>query len=413
MEGVGGQYFFNHTQKMKLLSPEVAKVIAALGGNVGKNHVETDPEKIKQQEIAAAARLEHAQKMEAAGISKSDIEKYMKNANEVMHTGNTGYGEELIPTNVLSEQVIDMIPTYGTFLPSLPGFHGTNMPVSQLVDVIGEVPFFDGNTEPTTGALGPVGQATHKLGTAKVTITQSSFIAKVAISKKELNHSITDLEALIKERLARSAVRTIEALILNADSANAGATGNVNLDDSTPASTAYYMQQANGLRRLALATAIDAGTLDTGDFIDLMNLLGDLFGDGSNCLWLTNRRTYNKALGLDSFADAAKRGEKSTIAGNAVTNVHGADVFIGRDVPLTEADGKVSVTAGNNVKGGIHLLYKPSVQYGYGQPLEIDIEKVPGKGVNIVATFEFGFSIAQKLAGMTDSSVASAIDITV
>ena len=93
--------------------------------------------------------------------------------------------------------------------------------------------------------------------------------------------------------------------------------------------------------------------------------------------------------------------------------VFGADLFNLRDVDLTEADGKVSVTPGNNTKGSIHLLYKPSVQYGYGQPLEIDIEKAPGKGINIVATFEFGFSIANKLAGMTDASVASAINITV
>lgn len=390
----------------KLLSPEVAKVLSALKLDVSQ-------EQLDQLEANKAKRLEDAQKMEAAGLSKEEIDGYMKNANEIMHTGNTGAGKELVPLNVLSQEIINMIPKYSTFLDALPGFHGTNMPISQKVAVIGEVGFFEGNTEQTTGALGPSPQATHKLATGEVTINQGMFIARVSVSKRELNYAITDLEALIKERLASSAARTVEALILNADSANAGATGNVNLDDGTPSSTAYYMQQANGIRRAALAAAVNAGTLDMGDFISLMNILGDLYGDGSQALWITNRRTYNKALGLADFADASKRGEATTISGKAVTNVFGADMFIARDNPLTEADGKVSGTPSNNTLGSIHLLHKAAVQYGYGQPLEIEVVKVPGKGVDIVATFEFGFAIAQQLAGQADSSVASAINITV
>lgn len=392
----------------KLLSPEVAKVLEALGNGV------TTEQELAQIEANKAKRLEHAAKMEAAGLSKEDIEGYMKNANEIMHTTNTGAGKELIPVNVLSEEIIDMIPKYSTFLSALPGFHGTNMPVSAKVAAIGEVGFFEGNTEQTTGALGPSPQATHKLATGEVTITQGMFIARVAVTKRELNYSIVDLEALIKERLASAAARTIEALILNADSANAGATGNVNSDDETPPATAYYMQQANGIRRAALATAVDAGTLDAGDFLSLMNLLGDLYGDGSQALWITNRRTYNKALGLDQFTDSSKRGAKNTVEGGPVDEVYGADLFVARDNPLTEADGKVSFdTPANNVKGSLHLVYKPAIQYGYGQPLEIEVERVPGKGVNIVATFEFGFSIATGLAGQSEQAVASAINITV
>jgi len=391
-----------------MFHPDVQKALAALG--VGKNAA-------PEAEVAElnAKRLANAQKMEEAGIEKSEIEMYMKNANEVMHTGNTGYGAELIPTDVLMGELVDLIPKYATFLGQLPGFHGTDMPVSAKVAVIGEAGFFYPNSEPTTGALGPVGQATHRLATGEVTITQGQFIAKIALSKRELNYSITDLEALIKRRLAESAARTIEALIINAD-AEPGATGNVNKDDGTPsATTDYYMEQDHGLRELGIngsGTAVAGGTFDMGDLVGAMNILGDLAANPADLLWLFNRATYNEALLLDEFSKANERGAASVIAGNAISNIYGADLFIARDLPKTEADGKVSATPSNNTKGQIVLFNKNSVQYGYGQPLEIDVEKVAGKGVNIVATFEFGFTVAQKLAGQADSSVAVVRDIT-
>lgn len=390
---------------MKILHPEVAKALQALGlSPEGVQAAQPTPAEVE----ANAKRLEVAQKMEAAGIDKAEIEAYMKNANEVMHTGNTGYGEELIPTNVLSEEIIDMIPKYATFLGQLPGFHGTNMAISEEVAVIGETGFFYPNSEATTGALGPVGQATHRLATGKVTISQGQFIAKVAISKRELRYSVTDLEALIKKRLAESAARTIEALIINGDS-EGGSTGNVNLDDATPPATSYYLEIDHGLRELAIngsGLTVNGGTFDMSDLIAAMNLLGDLAANPADLLWLFNRATYNQALNLDAFAKANERGAASTIAGNAITNIFGADLFIARDLPKTELDGKVSSTASNNTLGQIVLFNKNAVQYGYGQPLEIEVERVPGKGINIVATFEFGFTIAQLLAGQTDSSVA-------
>ena len=52
--------------------------------------------------------------------------------------------------------------------------------------------------------------------------------------------NIVDVVATIQRKLASSAARTQEALILNGDT-TAGATGNVNSDDGAPASTSYYL----------------------------------------------------------------------------------------------------------------------------------------------------------------------------
>jgi len=62
------------------------------------------------------------------------------------------------------------------------------------------------------------------------------MILTVDISKKLLNHSIADIEAKVNEQLSKSAIRTVESMIINADSSNLS-TGNVNCDDAVPSET--------------------------------------------------------------------------------------------------------------------------------------------------------------------------------
>ena len=64
--------------------------------------------------------------------------KLQKNANEVLHTTQTGYGAELVPDQILSMNVIDMTPQFGSFLNMLPGYHGSNMGKKETVPVIGD-----------------------------------------------------------------------------------------------------------------------------------------------------------------------------------------------------------------------------------------------------------------------------------
>lgn len=365
-----------------------------------------------------AKRITEERKLRAE--EKAEAGNYEKNANEVEHTGNTGYGLELVPTNVVQAEILDVVPKYATFLTSLPGFHGYDMAISEKVPIIGEVGFFRGNTEWTTGA-GAIAQGTNLLATDSVTITQKGFILSADVSYRELEYATGDLAKILKDRLGNAWARTAEAAIINGDT-TAGATGNVNSDDQAPATTFaaiggsahYSLQIGSGLVRLGVdATIVNAGTLDIADFTDTMNKLGDYAANPADCLWLFNRKTYNKALNLQPFYDAAQRGEKSTLAGNAITNLHGADLFIPRDFGLAEADGKQSATGSNNTLGRFLMFWKYAVQHGYGKNFEIDVFKIPGKGVQIVATVDWGFATVDQKAGQTDKSVGMAANITV
>jgi hypothetical protein len=91
----------------------------------------------------------------------------------------------------------------------------------------------------------------------------------------------------------------------------------------------------------------------------------------------------------------------------------GVEYVVTRDFWLTEADGKKSATVANNTKGWFAYLYKPAVQWWFGQPLEISTLPIPGKWVVVIATLEFWFTIVNKKAGATSPSVVLAINATV
>ena len=175
------------------------------------------------------------------------------------------------------------------------------------------------------------------------------------------------------------------------------------------------MQSTNGIRKVAIDGSLttNVGTLAFQDLIDTRKLLGAYSANPRDCLWIFNQDTLNKSLGLSEFLEAYKNGQSSTIFTGALSNILGSDIIVIEDFGLTEADGKLSTTPGNNTLGGFSYIYKPAIQYGFGQSIEIEASKIPGKGVQLTGTFEFGFAIAQKLAGNTASSVALGINATV
>ena len=344
----------------------------------------------------------------------------MTNANEAMQTTLTDYGEELVPDDVLRDELIDISVESAPLLSFLPGDHGKGLGKSESRPVAGRAPFMEGNPE-WDGSNTTIPAGNKKVQTGQVTINQKSLILNIPISKSLLNYSVVDLESLLRQKATASAAKTITSAILNADSST-GATGNVNSDDQLAATTLgsvydHRMWFDGGLRKLAIAGAAASsasiGTFARSSFNTLEILQGDLFGNDS--LWILDQYVYNKWTALDDFSDASKRGEASTINGNAIGNVDGADVFktTGELWGKAAADGKKDgATPANNTKGQLGLLYAPAVQYGFGQDFELDVVKIPGKGLCMIVTLDFGFTIMDQIAGETDRTAVLGYNIT-
>ena len=353
----------------------------------------------------------YKKEVEDARIAKEAVAVETK-ANEVMNTDKADFGSELIPTNVYIDPLLDLVPTYSKFIPMLPGNHGSNMPISAKVPIIGEADMFYGNTQWTTGSPVPADAADNGPATSDITIIQGQFIISVSLSKRELNYSPENLEQIVRERINLSAARTIDALILNADDA---AANNINDDGGTPATTLYYKQQASGVRETVLAdtNTHDVGTLTEWDFISVLSLLDQGYqADLNNLLWIMPANCYNKSLLLDAVLTVDKFWPAATFHSGVLAKAFGIDILVARDRPaLALATGLVHTSTGNSYSS-FGLIYKPAIQYGFGQALEIDVVKVPGKGVQLVATFEFGQALAYDKVGL-GKNMAMGINVTV
>lgn len=250
-------------------------------GNVNSAILEKE-EKSATMELAKAIEVE----MKDAGIheTRSSIEKAMEikaaqfgrmetKADEVMHTGNTGFGAELVPGNILSTDFLDVAPAMSPLLSLFQaGFHGRNLPVTYDVAAIGELGLHKLVTEWTTGpAPDQILQGKGKVPTAKVTINQKERWFTVDVAEHEVRFAtVVDILSMIKTKLAISAGNTIVSDIINGDTVTAANT-NINVIDGTPAADDSFLA-ADGLVKSAFtnSTAYDAGTFDLTDYVQLL-----------------------------------------------------------------------------------------------------------------------------------------------
>lgn len=330
-------------------------------------------------------------------VKAPEVEEEAK-ANEVMNTGASNFGQELIPTNVLADPLLDMLGSYSRLLPLLPWNHGNNMAISEKVPVIGEASLFQWNSEWTTGA-GGITPANNWPMTDSVVISQWQFITTVSVSDRELTYATDRLEAIIRERINRSAGETIDAFIINADD-TASASGNVN---GTYSGSPYFTQGTDGIRKVGIAnTGVSVGTITAGQYLAVKEVLDERYqGELNNLLFLEPANVYNKTLQLSELITIDKFWPNATISAGVLAKIWNIDVLVSKHFPaLTNTSGLVDWTASNNTKGSFACIYKPAIQYGFGKPLQIEVGRVLWKGVNIVATFEFGFAIVNNKAGL-------------
>jgi len=370
------------------------------------------------KQASAPAVIGNAQSGVTGGLGYLK-DKFGIEVNTPMHTTRSGYGSELVPSAVLSDQIVDLAPKYETFLQVLPGNHGNDLELSKEVPIIGEDPLFKAGAEKTADSAFGLEKGANQIATDKVTITQKQYYTTIDITDFLRRFNVagqSNFDRLITDKLAKGYSRTKEAVIINGDT-ETGATGNVNSDDGAPTAGTYYLN-ADGLRKKAIVTTApnadpDLGTLELADMRTLENLLGHYFADPSLCTFITNMQTYNKFKSIDTFNNAATRGEMTVFNGNKVTTFDGAPIFVNRDFGLTEADGKQSTTASSNTKGGMILLYTPAIQYGSNGDLQFKLYDYGRQGIQMEVWFYFGFAVINQDAGITDTLVANGINITV
>lgn len=292
---------------------------------------------------------------------------------KVLTSTGTGTGDELVPQNMAAELWEDF------FL------------ASRIVSNIGVI---DQPTDPFDMPLG-LGDFTWRKGgqgvavsasdpsTADSTFTSTEQVAEVNWTYNLDEDAIIAMMPALRARIGISGGEQMDAFCLNADSTDA-ATGNINLDDADPDADSYYLTDGqDGIRHQWLvdntpSQSINAGgdALSDSDVLNAQKAMGKYAVSPDKTTIATDVSTYIKGfLALDGVFTLDKYGPEATVLTGELAKYRGIPIILSASAPLTEADGKVSTTAGNNTLGQFSLYHNDMWNVGFRRQLLIEVDR--------------------------------------
>ena len=342
------------------------------------------------------------------------LQDWSTKANETHHSTNTGYGAEFMPAKVQGDINMSLIYQSTSLAAALGrGYMGENMPHTYEELIIGASDDFIINSEYTAaaGTMPDLPSGQQKPQTAALSVVQRQFKKEVQVSKLLAHYWPANFISKVSEVLRIGAAKTIDKFILNADS---DTSTNINYSGATPTATNYYLNDNNGIRDVAIANSntFDVGTLTADDLLGVINLLGDYGSELDDLLWVCPMNVYLKLLALDQTLTVDKFWPNATFTRGVLAKAFGIDVLVTNAMPsLALATGKVHYSTGNSY-GQFALVYRPSVIHGSGDSFDVTPTVMPGKGVRLTATFDYGMGVAYNLAGL-GATVALGRNVTV
>lgn len=315
-----------------------------------------------------------------AGYRPVDASGHYYKDDELSHSTQSSYGDEWVPElysgDLWRRARVDN-PILGLFraveMPSDP----YSMPIEGTDPTVNFVPETTNESQLLISGSGAA-IPDSKIGSGKVQLDAKKLALRVGFSSELVEDSIIPILPIYREQAQRSLMDAIDHVLLNGDT-TATSTGNINLDDNTPAATAKYMA-FNGLRKLALVTntangADIAGGPTLAALRNVRFLMAAKYSlRPSDLAWIVDGATYGKLLGLNEVVTMDKFGANATAMTGQIGVLDGIPVLVSAEMPLTEADGKVSNTGSNNTKGQAVCVYRPGWVVGYRRRIAASVE---------------------------------------
>lgn len=298
----------------------------------------TEMEKRMQNLKAIQAAVSGKDANEVRNISRG-IEK---RANESMSTGQDGYGQDFIPSD-LASTVLQKIREQGTLMSELPS--PIVMPTSTYtIPVEGGDPTWFATSESTNVVA--TEYSNSKAGTDDLVLTAKKYTGMVYASGELEEDSIVNIRTYLTDKLSRSYSELLDKVVLNGDTTTAG-TGNVNSDDGAPTAGSYFLHQNGIFKKVIGTTEVDAGTLDLADIRAARKAMGKKGMNPSDLVLTVNQGVYFKLLGLTQAETMEKFGVNATVVNGVLSAIDGIKVLpLSTDIiGDAKADGKISTTA--------------------------------------------------------------------
>lgn len=337
--------------------------------------------------------------------------KRLEAAYRAMDTAESGYGNQLIGAQYVADlwtaarnqaRVFPLIDTIDMTAPT------TYYPVE--VD-FPEMLFVSESTANNSSEY-----TTVKTGSNRVTLTAKKLLVHQMWSGEMEEDSLIPFVPFLRRQLAESLAYYMDSIVLNGDDTNA-ATGNINLDDADPADTKHYLA-FDGIRHASLVdntnNALDvAGAISLNTFRTLKGYMVDQtyfhdWGhptDPNDLVFITDVETGDRVATLDEVLSAKIQNGGANLLNGEVSRILGHPVIGAIALRKTEADGKLSTTGSNNVKGQMVGFNRRGIKVGTRRMIKIETERLPARDqTRIVASLRMG------LGRFTPTGAASGIE---
>ncbi len=335
--------------------------------------------------LIAKTILEGQQKSwspQMGGVANAPSDDLVSAIKAMTSTG-AATGDELVPTGLAAQLWEDF------FLASrvVTTMQRVPMPTNPF-DIplgLGSVTWRKGTENTATTASDPA--------TAKSTLTATELVTEQNWSYTLDEDAAVAMAPSIRMRLAQSGAEIMDDFALNADSTNA-ATGNINLDDADPADDLYYISDGqDGIRHqwlvdnTAMTVAAGGDALDKADILSALGKMGKYAADPTRLVIVTGPGTYlGGFLKLAEVMTVDKFGPSATILTGQLASIFGIPIIVSASHRKTEADGKLSTTAGNNTLGGFSIFNRDMWYAGFRRDLLIETDRLIQKRQYIMVT---------------------------
>lgn len=302
------------------------------------------------------------------------------NANEVMSTGQTGFGKEFVEEVVLSTELIDRLRNSSSLLAKAVIRSMTAR--KQDFPVRGAKVRMVSTTENTTlPAGGGVAAQTKKAPTAKITLEAATLVITIYYSDELLEDSVIAMAEYVMGEITDAYETSIHQIIINGD-VDTGANTNINIIDGNtsalPDGNNTDLLKFDGARKVAIGKS---ATVDAGGNLALENIRSARAAMGlkglnpADLVMVPDQQTYFDMLNLTEAETIEKFGDAATVKNGVLTAIDGIEIINREELLKATATGEISATAGNNTKGQIVLIHAPSLNVGIRRGLTTEVSR--------------------------------------
>jgi hypothetical protein len=232
-------------------------------------------------------------------------------------------------------------------------------------------------------------------GTDEVEETANQHVIASSFTYELDEDSVINIAQFLEPDMTQSLAESLEGTLINGD-VTTTASSNINLIDGTPGSglNAPDYLAWNGLRHTFLiASASEDGytaqgsdhageALSATDIEDTILLFPvEIVTRRSNMLFVMDYKTESSIRKFPELLTVDVAGEtRATLFAGKLPPLFNVDLYMSGKLGLSNGDGKVSVTAGNNTKGTLICVYAPYWQYGRKRAVTIETDRFAIRG---------------------------------